>query len=273
MITRSAPPRKRARRDRNGIGRRGPAARTLRRMAIEILDARAIAQASRRAGRAAAETLALVGVAASAPGSRTADIDAWVREDTARRGGTPSQLGYHGFPAAVCTSRNEVVCHGIPRRARCSSRATSSTSTSRRASTASTATRPRRSSSASRRRRGAARRRRRAALPRRGHRRRARRRAARRHRRGDPGARARARAAPWSRDFGGHGIGRAMHAGPARPARRHARHRHAPPRAAWLHHRADDQPRRRRGPHARATAGPWSPPTAACRRSSSTPSS
>src|SRR5262249_1702884 len=26
-----------------------------------------------------------------------------------------SQLGYNGFPAAVCTSRNEVVCHGIPR--------------------------------------------------------------------------------------------------------------------------------------------------------------
>ena len=36
------------------------------------------------------------------------------KADTARRGGTPSQLGYHGFPAAVCTSRNEVVCHGIP---------------------------------------------------------------------------------------------------------------------------------------------------------------
>src|SRR5690606_958172 len=34
--------------------------------------------------------------------------------DTERRGGRPSQLGYHGFPAAVCTSRNHVVCHGIP---------------------------------------------------------------------------------------------------------------------------------------------------------------
>src|SRR6185369_5720242 len=28
--------------------------------------------------------------------------------------GRPSQLGYQGFPAAVCTSRNHVVCHGIP---------------------------------------------------------------------------------------------------------------------------------------------------------------
>jgi methionyl aminopeptidase len=44
----------------------------------------------------------------------TADIDALVRRDTADRGGTPSQLGYNGFPAAVCTSPNSVVCHGIP---------------------------------------------------------------------------------------------------------------------------------------------------------------
>lgn len=68
----------------------------------------------RRAGRAAAETLALVGTRIR-PGITTAQIDAWVREDTARRGGRPSQLGYNGFPAAVCTSRNEIVCHGIPR--------------------------------------------------------------------------------------------------------------------------------------------------------------
>ena len=39
-----------------------------------------------------------------------------MREDTARRGGKPSQLGYHGFPASVCTSKNHVVCHGIPRK-------------------------------------------------------------------------------------------------------------------------------------------------------------
>ncbi|HZI07980.1 MAG TPA: type I methionyl aminopeptidase [Archangium sp.] len=68
----------------------------------------------RMAGQAAAGTLAYV-AARLAPGITTADIDAWVREDTARRGGTPSQWGYHGFPAAVCTSRNHVVCHGIPR--------------------------------------------------------------------------------------------------------------------------------------------------------------
>jgi methionyl aminopeptidase len=81
-------------------------------MAIEILSGVEI-ERMRRAGRAAAETLAFVG-ARLRPGISTAEIDRWVREDTARRGGRPSQLGHKGFPAAVCTSRNEVVCHGIP---------------------------------------------------------------------------------------------------------------------------------------------------------------
>ncbi len=81
-------------------------------MAIEILSPSQIAR-MRRAGRVAAETLAFVG-SQLRPGMSTADIDRLVREDTARRGGKPSQLGYKGFPAAVCTSRNNVVCHGIP---------------------------------------------------------------------------------------------------------------------------------------------------------------
>lgn len=83
-------------------------------MSVEIFGPRDL-PAFRRAGRVAAETLAHV-AARLAPGVTTADIDAWVREDTARRGGSPSQLGYHGFPAAVCTSRNDIVCHGIPKR-------------------------------------------------------------------------------------------------------------------------------------------------------------
>jgi methionyl aminopeptidase len=69
--------------------------------------------ALRAASEAAAGTLRLVG-AQLAAGMTTADIDRLVREDTARRGARPSQLGYHGFPGAVCTSRNHVVCHGIP---------------------------------------------------------------------------------------------------------------------------------------------------------------
>jgi len=67
----------------------------------------------RRAGRAAAGTLAFVGQRLRA-GVTTRDIDRWVRQDTARCGGRPSQLGYNGFPATVCTSKNHVVCHGIP---------------------------------------------------------------------------------------------------------------------------------------------------------------
>lgn len=81
-------------------------------MSIEILGAVEL-EKMRAAGRAAAATLAEVG-ARLAPGVRTSDIDAWVRASTAAQGGRPSQLGFHGFPAAVCTSVNEVVCHGIP---------------------------------------------------------------------------------------------------------------------------------------------------------------
>ena len=84
-------------------------------MTVELYGPREIA-ALRRAGEAAAATLAFVGDRLR-PGVTTADIDAWVREHTKQLGGTPSQLGYQGFPAAVCTSRNHVVCHGIPRAA------------------------------------------------------------------------------------------------------------------------------------------------------------
>jgi methionyl aminopeptidase len=67
----------------------------------------------RAAGQAAARTLAAVG-ARLAPGVTGAELDRWVREDTARQGGRPSQLGFEGFPASVCVSPNAVVCHGIP---------------------------------------------------------------------------------------------------------------------------------------------------------------
>jgi methionyl aminopeptidase len=76
-------------------------------------DHRVNIEAMRRAGAAAAATLAHVG-ARIAPGVTGADIDAWVRAHTRAVGGTPSQLGFEGFPAAVCVSKNDVVCHGIP---------------------------------------------------------------------------------------------------------------------------------------------------------------
>jgi methionyl aminopeptidase len=82
-------------------------------MPIEILAPEDVARL-RRAGAAAASTLAHVGARLRA-GVTTKQIDQWVRAHTRSLGGSPSQLGYQGFPAAVCTSRNHVVCHGIPR--------------------------------------------------------------------------------------------------------------------------------------------------------------
>jgi methionyl aminopeptidase len=82
------------------------------RVAIEILGPREI-EKMRRAGRAAAATLAHIGRELR-PGMTTAAIDRLAREHTRALGGKPSQLGYEGFPCAVCTSKNEIVCHGIP---------------------------------------------------------------------------------------------------------------------------------------------------------------
>jgi methionyl aminopeptidase len=47
-------------------------------------------------------------------GMSTGDIDRLVHEYTIGHGHIPAPLNYHGFPKSVCTSRNSVVCHGIP---------------------------------------------------------------------------------------------------------------------------------------------------------------
>ena len=47
-------------------------------------------------------------------GMSTEEIDRIVREMTAQMGGIAASLGYDGFPKSVCTSVNQVVCHGIP---------------------------------------------------------------------------------------------------------------------------------------------------------------
>jgi methionyl aminopeptidase len=67
----------------------------------------------RAAGRAAAEVLQVVG-AAVRPGVTTDELDAIAHEECIKRGGYPSPLGYNGFPKSLCTSVNEVICHGIP---------------------------------------------------------------------------------------------------------------------------------------------------------------
>ncbi|KAF9792375.1 peptidase M24, structural domain-containing protein [Thelephora terrestris] len=50
------------------------------------------------------------------PGISTDEIDEIVHDATVARGGYPSPLNYRGFPKSVCTSVNEVICHGIPDR-------------------------------------------------------------------------------------------------------------------------------------------------------------
>ena len=48
-----------------------------------------------------------------APGVTTEQIDQWVHDYTVEHGAIPAPLDYEGFPKSVCTSVNEVVCHGI----------------------------------------------------------------------------------------------------------------------------------------------------------------
>jgi len=67
----------------------------------------------RRAGRVVAEMLAETR-AAIRPGVTTRDLDLVAREVLARRGARSNFLGYHGFPAVICTSPNNMIVHGIP---------------------------------------------------------------------------------------------------------------------------------------------------------------
>lgn len=48
------------------------------------------------------------------PGVSTAQIDKWVYDYTVAHDAIPAPLNYEGFPKSVCTSINDVVCHGIP---------------------------------------------------------------------------------------------------------------------------------------------------------------
>lgn len=83
-------------------------------MAITLKSAREIAL-MREAGEIVAEVLDLMR-ATVRPGITTGDLDRLAHELMAERGAIPSFLGYHGFPASVCTSVNEEIVHGIPGR-------------------------------------------------------------------------------------------------------------------------------------------------------------
>ena len=67
----------------------------------------------RRAGRVVAEMHERTR-AATRPGVTTADLDQVAREVLERRGARSNFLNYHGFPAVICTSPNDMIVHGIP---------------------------------------------------------------------------------------------------------------------------------------------------------------
>jgi methionyl aminopeptidase len=75
-----------------------------------------IIERMRAAGRAAGQILAAAGAEVK-PGVTTDEIDAFVHDLTIEMGGYPSPLNYgnaNPYPKSVCTSVNEVICHGIP---------------------------------------------------------------------------------------------------------------------------------------------------------------
>jgi len=78
----------------------------------EVKDAETI-EKMRFAGRIAAQAMAAA-AAAIAPGFTTDEIDRVGHTFLLDHGAYPSTLGYKKFPKSLCTSVNEVICHGIP---------------------------------------------------------------------------------------------------------------------------------------------------------------
>ncbi|MEM9194329.1 MAG: type I methionyl aminopeptidase [Myxococcota bacterium] len=79
---------------------------------IEILNPRQL-DLMRASCTLASETLTMVGHRLE-PGVSTEQINTWVHDYVTERGAYPSPLNYKGFPKSVCTSVNDVICHGIP---------------------------------------------------------------------------------------------------------------------------------------------------------------
>ena len=90
------------------VGRPGPRPWT----GSDVLDDDTVARV-RIASKIAAGALAEVGRHV-APGVTTDELDAVGHQYLVDAGAYPSTLGYRGFPKSLCTSLNEVICHGIP---------------------------------------------------------------------------------------------------------------------------------------------------------------
>ncbi|HEX6338618.1 MAG TPA: type I methionyl aminopeptidase [Jiangellaceae bacterium] len=90
------------------VGRKAPAKFT----GSEVKDAETI-ERMRVAGRLAARAMGEVAKYIE-PGVTTDELDRIGHEYLCDHGAYPSTLGYRGFPKSLCTSVNEVICHGIP---------------------------------------------------------------------------------------------------------------------------------------------------------------
>ena len=90
------------------VGRRRPTPFS----GAEVKDSETVDR-MRRAGKLAAQALVAVGQAVR-PGVTTDELDQIGHEFLVARDAYPSTLGYRGYPKSLCTSLNEVICHGIP---------------------------------------------------------------------------------------------------------------------------------------------------------------
>lgn len=79
---------------------------------ISIKSAREI-ELMRATSRLAAQTLEYIEPYV-VPGVSTEELNKLCHDFITKHGAYPSPLNYHGFPKSVCTSLNEVICHGIP---------------------------------------------------------------------------------------------------------------------------------------------------------------
>ena len=90
------------------VGRRGPKPYT-----GSHVQSQDVIERMRIAGRIASQAMHEA-AKAIAPGVTTDQLDAIAHEYMLDHGAYPSALGYRGFPKSICTSVNEVICHGIP---------------------------------------------------------------------------------------------------------------------------------------------------------------
>jgi len=90
------------------VGRRGPKPYT-----GSPVQSQDVIERMRIAGRIASRAMHEA-AKAIAPGVTTDALDAIAHEYLLDHGAYPSALGYRGFPKSICTSVNEVICHGIP---------------------------------------------------------------------------------------------------------------------------------------------------------------